>query len=209
MFGHGANIAAVADRAVVDSPVSPTWMRSPQVSLGQASRSGLPWASARCGSTLRGGRKLKAIHSTRNAHCCRALSSHISFPLTIRVHRGDTEQRTFAPPHGCFDETHRLSVLFCFGGGGAYGEGVEAMVGRRTCIRSSARRVGTGRNDRGNAPPPGDLNHLRVSNDRSSRLIFALTIVLIIFTVEQVIPLIMRATPFVVQAIDAVQKWIR
>ena len=53
------------------------------------------------------------------------------------------------------------------------------------------------------------LNRLRVSNDRSSRLIFALTIVLIIFTVEQVIPLIMRATPFVVQAIDAVQKWIR
>ena len=53
------------------------------------------------------------------------------------------------------------------------------------------------------------LNRLRVSNDRSSRLIFALTIVLIIFTVEQVIPLLMRATPFVVQAIDAVQKWIR
>ena len=46
------------------------------------------------------------------------------------------------------------------------------------------------------------LNRLRVSNDRSSRLIFALTIVLIIFTVEQVIPLIMQAIPFVVQALS-------
>ena len=53
------------------------------------------------------------------------------------------------------------------------------------------------------------LNRLRVSNDRSSRLILGLTIVLIIFTGEQVIPLIMQAIPFVVRAIDAVQKWIR
>ena len=38
MFGHGANIAAVADRAVVDSPVRPTRMRSPSGRAALASR---------------------------------------------------------------------------------------------------------------------------------------------------------------------------
>ena len=38
MFGHGANIAAVADRAVVDSPVSPIRMRSPSGRAARASR---------------------------------------------------------------------------------------------------------------------------------------------------------------------------